>query len=320
MRPQFERVTVAPGESWTLLWRELPELPFLWHFHPEFELTLTLNARGQRYVGDSLQDFDSGDLVLLGPNQPHTWAASERLDGRPSRCWQHRGLVRRVLWLDQPGGRMAAELAGLRRLSEQAGRGMHFSSATAKAVHPLMASLRKLDPTCRLPVVLQILTHLARDERVDLLATYGFSPAGDKVQGRMERVLERLHVDPGNPPSAQDLADEAALSLGAFHRFFKRHTGMTMLDYLAQLRIGIACQLLISTDRPISVVAMEAGYGTAAHFNRQFLERKAMTPREFRANYNGGNRGGPAAARSSPTKAWCVGSGLREVLERAMDV
>ena len=292
MRPQFERVTVAPGESWTLLWRELPELPFLWHFHPEFELTLTLNARGQRYVGDSLQDFDSGDLVLLGPNQPHTWAASERLD-------ENEPMLAIVVWFTSAWlDRLVdgwPELAGLRRLSEQAGRGMHFSSATAKAVHPLMAALRKLDPTCRLPVVLQILTHLARDEGVDLLATHGFSPAGDKVQGRMERVLERLHVDPGNPPSAQDLADEAALSLGAFHRFFKRHTGMTMLDYLAQLRIGIACQLLISTDRPISVVAMEAGYGTAAHFNRQFLERKAMTPREFRANYNGGNRGGQAA-------------------------
>ena len=103
----------------------------------------------------------------------------------------------------------------------------------------------------------------------------------------MERVLERLHGDPGKPPSAQDLADEAALSLGAFHRFFKRHTGMTMLDYLAQLRIGIACQLLIDTDRPVGLVAMEAGYGTAAHFNRQFLRRKAMTPTDFRASYRG---------------------------------
>ena len=43
MKPQFEQVTVPVGESWSLLWRELPELPFLWHYHPEFELTLTLN-------------------------------------------------------------------------------------------------------------------------------------------------------------------------------------------------------------------------------------------------------------------------------------
>lgn len=106
------------------------------------------------------------------------------------------------------------------------------------------------------------------------------------MRDRTARLLARLHAAPlAEPPSAQEVADEAALSLGAFHRFFKRHIGMTMGDYLAQLRIGAACQLLISTERPIGVVAMEAGYGTAAHFNRQFLARKGMTPREFRASY-----------------------------------
>ena len=282
MKPQFEQVSVAPGESWTLLWRELQELPFLWHFHPEYELTLTLNARGQRYVGDSLQDFDSDDLVLVGPNQPHTWAAAERPnDAQPMLAivvWFTSAWLERLIdgW---------PELAVLKRLSNEARHGMHFSPSVLAVVEPLMLSLKALDPAGRLPVILQILTHIARDQDATRLASHGFSPAGDKVQGRMARVLERLHGDPARPPSAQELADAAALSLGAFHRFFKRHTGMTMLDYLTQLRIGLACQLLINTDRPISVIAMEAGYGTAAHFNRQFLQRKAMTPRDFRASY-----------------------------------
>jgi len=285
MKPQFEQVTVAPGESWTLLWRELPELPFLWHFHPEYELTLTLNARGQRYVGDSLQDFEAGDLVLVGPNQPHTWAAAQRPDAA-------RPMLAIVVWFAGDWlQRLIAgwpELAVLGRLADDAGRGMQFAPATRAAVQPLMLSLRELDPASRLPVLVQILTRLARDNEVALLATHGFAPAGGKVQGRMARVLDRLHGDPAHAPSAGELAAEAALSLGAFHRFFKRHTGMTMLAYLAQLRIGVACQLLIDTDRPIGVVASEAGYGTAAHFNRQFLQRKGMTPREFRASYRCG--------------------------------
>ncbi len=282
MKPQFEQVTVAPGESWTLLWRELPELPFLWHFHPEYELTLTLNARGQRHVGDSLEDFNPGDLVLLGPNQPHTWSATERPEPDAP-------MLAIVVWFTSAWlERLIAtwpELAGLSRLAEQAGRGMHFSASAAQQVQPLIQSLRELAPAQRLPVLLQILTLLTQDPGVRLLATHGHAPAGDKVQGRMARVLARLHGDPAQAPSAQALADEAALSVGAFHRFFKRHTGMTMLDYLAQLRIGIACQLLIDTDRPIGVIAMEAGYPSAAHFNRQFLQRKGMTPSAFRASY-----------------------------------
>ncbi len=286
MKPLFEQVTVAPGESWTLLWRELPELPFLWHYHPEYELTLTLNAEGQRYVGDSLEDFQSGDLVLLGPNQPHTWAASERPDdeGRP--------MLAIVVWFTEEWlARLIEgwpELAMLKRLSTDAGRGLHFSPEVMAEVQPPMLALRDLEPVKRLPLLLQILPLLARDASARTLATHAYSPAGDKVRDRSARVLQHLHAAPlAEPPSAQDLADEAALSLGAFHRFFKRHIGMTMLDYLAQLRIGAACQLLIDTERPISVVAMEAGYGTAAHFNRQFLARKGMTPRVFRASYRG---------------------------------
>ena len=139
--------------------------------------------------------------------------------------------------------------------------------------------------TQRLQVLLQVLTGLARDTTVRARATHAFSPVGDKVQDRMSRVLNLLHAAPAEPPPIERLAGEAALSIGVFHRFFKRHTGMTVLDYVAQLRIGIACQLLIATDRPLRLVAAEAGHGNAAHFNRQFLERKRMTPREFRASH-----------------------------------
>ena len=285
MKPQFEQVTVAPGESWTLLWRELPELPFLWHYHPEFELTLTLNARGQRYVGDSLEDFEPGDLVLVGPNQPHTWAARERLD-------EARPMLAVVVWFTVDWlARLVdgwPELQALKTLSERAGRGLHFSRATADRVQPLMLSLRALDPARRLPVLLQVLTELARDARARALATHAFAPAGDKVQDRMSRVLDHLHAHALEAPVIAELAAEAALSVGAFHRFFKRHAGMTVLDYLAQLRIGIACQLLIGTERPIRVIAVDAGYASAAHFNRQFLERKKMTPRDFRARHRQG--------------------------------
>ena len=286
MKAQFEKVTVAPGESWTLLWRELSELPFLWHYHPEFELTLTLNARGQRYVGDSLEGFEPGDLVLLGPNQPHTWAASERLD-------ESQPMLAVVVWFTSEWlSRLVEgwpELRSLRRLSEEAGRGIHFGRDIVAKVQPLMLCLKELDPARRLPVLLQVLTCLADAPSAKKLATHAFAPAGDKVQGRMTRVLDLLHADMVDTPSIQRLADEAALSIGAFHRFFKRHTGMTALDYVSQLRIGTACQLLISTDRPVKIVAAEAGYANVAHFNRQFLERKQMTPREFRVRHRTGS-------------------------------
>lgn len=282
MKPQFEQVTIPAGASWRLLWRELPELPFLWHYHPEFELTLTLNARGQRYVGDSLEDFEPGDLVLTGPNQPHTWAATQRPDNR-------RPMLAVVMWFSADWLQRAMdqwpELGSLQALTTQAGRGLKFSDAARDLVQPHILALQAQDTALRLPALLQILTLLAQDSAARPLATHAYLPAGDKVGARIGKILHRLHEDASATLSAQVLADEVAMSVGAFHRFFKRHTGMTVLDYVAQLRIGQACQLLISTAQPIRLIAAEAGYGTLAHFNRQFLQRKGMTPRDFRTRY-----------------------------------
>jgi AraC-like DNA-binding protein len=287
MKAQFEQVTVPAGESWRLLWRELPELPFLWHYHPEFELTLTLNAQGQRYVGDSLEDFASGDLVLTGPNQPHTWAATERPD-------THRPMLAVVMWfrIDWLERALAdwPELGLLQNLSTRAGRGLKFSDAARAQVQLLILALQAQEPALRLPTLLQILVLLAKDAGARPLATHAYTPAGDKVGERMGKILRRLHEQAAETVSALALANEVAMSVGAFHRFFKRHTGMTVLDYMAQLRIGQACQLLINTSLPINVIASDVGYGTLAHFNRQFLLRKGMTPRAFRASYQAGHR------------------------------
>lgn len=91
MQPWLEQVTLSSGQSWTLFDRQLPAFPFNWHYHPEFELTLTLNSSGQRFVGDHVGQYFDADLVLVGPNLPHAWQSRAALD--PSQ--PHRALV---LW------------------------------------------------------------------------------------------------------------------------------------------------------------------------------------------------------------------------------
>ena len=44
-----------------------------YHFHEEFELTYIVHGSGKRYVGSHMEDFSSGDLVMLGSNLPHCW-------------------------------------------------------------------------------------------------------------------------------------------------------------------------------------------------------------------------------------------------------
>src|SRR5580700_7167180 len=75
MKPYLEHIPAAKDGSWTLFDRLLPAIPFEWHYNSEYELTLTLNSRGQRFVGDSVSAYEDGDLVLIGPKIPHTWCS-----------------------------------------------------------------------------------------------------------------------------------------------------------------------------------------------------------------------------------------------------
>lgn len=282
MKPQLEHVTVPDGASWALLWRELPELPFEWHYHPEYELTLTVNARGQRYVGDHLGDFEEGDLVLVGPNLPHTWSAAQALESsRPVLAvvvWFSRDWVTRLV-ADLP------ELLPIQRLAEQATQALAFSAQAAAQVRPKLLSLNALDAGRRMPVLLDVLLDLALDSQAQTLSSQVMRPNVDGSGERLGKVLDILHQRFAEQVPVEELARKVALSVGAFHRFFKRHTGKTVTAYQAQLRIGHACQLLIQTARPIGMIAEVAGYRNLAHFNRQFLAAKGITPRQFRQHY-----------------------------------
>jgi hypothetical protein len=51
MKPYLEHIAASKDGSWTLFDRRLPAIPFEWHYNSEYELTLTLNSQGQRFVG-----------------------------------------------------------------------------------------------------------------------------------------------------------------------------------------------------------------------------------------------------------------------------
>ncbi len=286
MKPWFEQVVVASGQSWTLFDRQLPSFPFNWHYHPEFELTLTLNSVGERFVGDHVAHYGDGDLVLVGPNLPHAWQSRAAVDsGRP-----HRALV---LWFTQQWAqgltRPYPELGGIDALLAESARGLAFSQSAVDAVRPRLLALADAAPPMRWLGLVEVLLLLAQDTDRQPLALHGFAldkPPRDRA--RLDRVLAHLHAHYAEPVRLATLAGLAAMSESQLQRFFKRHTRMTVSDYLAQLRIGRACALLLESDQPMSRIAEAVGYGQPSYFTRQFSAVKGMTPRLFRQTFGQG--------------------------------
>jgi len=83
--------------------------------------------------------------------------------------------------------------------------------------------------------------------------------------------------------SERDVAGISRLSPSAFSRSFRRHTGMSLVQYVNRLRINLACQLLMGPRRPpVTEVCFAAGFNNLSNFNRQFLAQKGVTPSRFR--------------------------------------
>ncbi len=285
MKPSFEKVTVPAGASWTLFHRRLPAFPFEWHYHPEFELTFTLNSLGQRYIGDHIAPYGDGDLALVGPNLPHTWQSARAIDPDAPHVaivmWFTQGWVEQVL-------RPLPEFRATCRMLDASTRGLGFSTKAAAEARMRILALLERDQTAQVIGLIDLLAMLARDDGHTPLSSpaVAATSAADGAEARIAPVLSYLHARYNDPALSVDtLARRVHMSLSTLHRLFQRHTHMSVTDYVTQLRIGRASALLIGGDRPVASIAEEAGYRNLANFHRQFKARKGVTPRAFRLAY-----------------------------------
>ena len=137
----------------------------------------------------------------------------------------------------------------------------------------------------RLQAALDILTELAAMDAVPLATPQKAARITADESAQLKRVLDLLHQRFAEPIRMRDVCAVGNMSERSLHRLFVRHLGENMTDYLSRLRIGRACMWLVETDRPISLIAADAGFSNLSNFNRQFRNARNMSPREFRQYY-----------------------------------
>ncbi|MEM8872648.1 MAG: helix-turn-helix domain-containing protein [Planctomycetota bacterium] len=253
--------------------------PFTWHRHDEVELTLIEQGIGRRFVGDSIEAFATGDVVLLGPNVPHTWQSDP-----PKHDISIVVQFQTKLLADRP------ELKRCRRLVENARRGLAFRCTPKE--RSAFVELTEASSLDRLVGLYQLLDRLSH-KRGRPLASDGYlteTTSNVVDASRLDRAIrfvETRRKRDGVPPEQRTVARHIGLTPSAFCRFFQRATGRSFTDWTREIRIGRACKLLDETDLPITHVATESGYANLSHFNRQFREVRGTTPRAYRQSRPG---------------------------------
>ena len=281
MGPDLEVIQIRPGESFAAKSHGYPYHTVRWHFHPEFEIHQVVATRGRCFVGDFIGEFEPGNLVLAGPNLPHNWI-SDVPQGQavPLRC--------RLLQFGEDfidGMRKTfPELEAIAPLLQSSRRGVSFSRATSQSVRPILEEIIEAQGVRRIELFMMIIGLLSRERHPRLLASESYlpDPSGYMSAG-MNKALAYIRGNLTQPFNESDLAAIAGQTPGAFSRSFRKHTGMSLLQYVKRLRINLACQILMSDDEAqISDICFEVGFNNLSNFNRQFLAEKGMPPSQFR--------------------------------------
>ena len=258
-----------------------PKFDFIWHHHPEIELTYILHGNGVRYVGNSIQPFHSGDFCLIGANVPHAYGSHPKM---------HRGAKWLVLhFLPERFGAefwRFPETQAVRKLLDASRCGIRFHGRGAEKCIQLLQKLdRRTSNLDGLSKFLKVLDSLCSIQHKTKLMPWGeMEPDRLRIDPRLQKALAWMESADSVAITQSRAARLTNMSSASFSRFFRNQTGRTFVRHLNELRIARACVSLAAEDRRIIEIAMETGFGNLSNFNRRFMEIVGMPPRDYRTS------------------------------------
>jgi AraC-like DNA-binding protein/quercetin dioxygenase-like cupin family protein len=248
------------------------------HFHPEYELNLVIDSKGKRIIGDSILEYDSPDLVFVGPNTPHAWTGNNNHNNPHVITIQFDGNVLSEKMLSKNYA------LPLKNLLEKAKRGILFNQKTVNNVQKRIEKLSEVQGFDAFISLLSILYDLSISRNQSLLASQGYVGQFDLNQSqRISKVVNYIQENLLNDIRIKQVADLVNMSETAFSHFFKKRTQRSFSDYLTDMRVSYAARLILETDRNISEVCFISGFNNLSNFNRTFKSRYLCTPGEMRS-------------------------------------
>ena len=281
MKPLLENLTSKMGRhSFMAFAVSQPGFDFYWHYHPEYELTLIINGKGRRLVGDSHENFQPGDLVLIGPGLPHTWVSGGGVKGRSEAVVIQfsQDFMQRFADLD--------ELSAINKLLLRGKQGLLFKGKIPATVKQQIQLLPEKTGVEKITGLLKILNELSGLKSSSLASSFYQPLKGKENETRINKVCQFVQKHAAEPLTIHKAAALIHLSPGAFCKFFKRITGKTFSDYVNDIRIAHVCTQLLATDRQIAEIAFMNGFETLTYFNRVFLKKKGIRPGQYRSNHS----------------------------------
>ncbi|WP_159635589.1 AraC family transcriptional regulator [Sphingobacterium composti Ten et al. 2007 non Yoo et al. 2007] len=254
------------------------------HYHNAYEIALILKGNGRRIVGDSVDRFVDGDLTIMPPYMPHaTYTESKHHVVNNDESIHAIVIYFMPDWFEDRHYN-SVDFAPIRLLFSNLKRGIRIAGERynniVSMINEISVTENSLD---RLLILLHLIKDLATNATFEYLASsiYQISNRDDNIE-KINKIYKYVMENFTNKISLEEVAEIAFMTPPAFCKYFKNRTNKTFSNFVNEIRIGYACELLLQGNDDISSIAYHAGFNNLTSFNKNFKKFTKLTPSEYR--------------------------------------
>ena len=279
--PSYRLINPQANRCFVFKWEPF-DLTTLWHYHPEIELIYFIKGKTSGIIGDGFQEFDEGDLVMLGADFPHV--LQEHVDYKGMNVKEPPfGLI--IQFVENFLGKefiTKPEMQPIMKLFDEGKRGLKFKQVIVNQVSDKLLNLHLLNDTKKLISLLDILAILSDTKEYTYLTSNSYNYSFSYDEDRMKNINEYIYKHFTDSISIKEIASVSNMTVTSFCRYFKSRTLKTFTQFLNELRISYACKLLNKENYSVMDSCFECGYNSLSYFNRQFKAIMKMSPMQYK--------------------------------------
>ncbi|NJM26304.1 MAG: AraC family transcriptional regulator [Bacteroidia bacterium] len=240
-----------------------------WHYHDQLELIYIKEHTGTRFIGDSVQRFVPGDLILIGAGLPHMWLNDSTLETQMPFLSNVISVHFEKTCFGDNFFKLP-EMGAIHKLLSDANRVFTSVAKTAISIAHYMEEITNMNNFDKTLMLLKILKAISEEPLKTYLASYEFtSTYYEKFSTKLNKVYKLVMENFRSELTLEHAADEVDMHPSSFSRYFKKTTRRTFTAFVNEIRIRYACKLLVcDAEKSISQIAREAGYENLSTFQQ----------------------------------------------------
>ncbi len=279
MQPLIQKILIEEQNSFACRRYRTPTFETNWHRHDEYELILITEGSGTALIGDYVGEYTVGDIFFLTSNLPHWFRKSHH---------KMIGSAIVIHFLQAFWGEaflLLPEMKKINLLLNSKNSGIQLQAGLKKDLAGLVQFMETANGIDRINCLLNCLQKMGTSNKYKVLS-YDFSAKiNSKENSAIEKIFDYSFKHYLDQITLEEVAAVAGMSIPTFCRFFKKNIKKSYFDFLQEIRIGHACKLLQTSNKPILDICYNSGYNSWAHFSKQFKHVKEITPSQYRKQF-----------------------------------